>query len=164
MAGERATTGRFEDAGWEPVGTTQRTDTNFGDDILDYRGQPGIDGVFVRRDADGNVVEFAIVETKATGSGEAGSLRPEQMSQDWLLGRLEDNRAGLTNAEYQSLYDQISAGNLDNVTLVKADVTGVRTDDNGRLTGTPVVEFTELTLDGRTGVTVGDPWQLPGEN
>ena len=94
--GERHTTRVMQEAGWTPLGGTQRRKDTLDDALPGYQGQTGIDGIFTRPHPDRpGEVEYVIVETKSSVNGSTGGLetmtdgRTVQMSDAWIRQRLE---------------------------------------------------------------------------
>ena len=109
----------------------------------------------MREKPDGSF-EYVIVEVKATQGTNAGGLNTlsddatQQMSEDWIRGRL--GNSGLSDEQLADITSQLNLPDgTGNVALVKADVTGVDVDapegsSNGDIT------LTTLRLDGDQNV------------
>ncbi|WP_066402724.1 hypothetical protein [Aliarcobacter cryaerophilus] len=53
-------------------------------------GINGIDGLYIKRDKEGNITDLMIVESKYGGSKLGDTLDGKQMSKDWILKKLEN--------------------------------------------------------------------------
>ena len=162
IRGERRVTNELAGDGWSPIGNTQTSSSDINASLPGYQGQQGIDGIYTRQRDDGST-EYIIVETKATQGDSAGDLNTmsdnttQQMSKTWINDRVADS--GLSGPEAADLERALLNGE---VTFVKADVTGVRTDapegpDNGSVT------FTELKHSGDDKVTTNGTWDPKGD-
>ncbi len=159
LTGERRTTQEMIDNGWEPIGNTQSAGGDFDSAVDGYKGTQGIDGIFKRKIAGSDPVqyEYVVVETKASVNGSAGDLATltngeRQMSEEWLrdrLGKFFPNGSG--GSDLEALTDQLDEGNIR---LVKADVTNVNVGESG----SGSIKFEEINLVGRKEVTLGNNW------
>ncbi|GAA0398514.1 hypothetical protein GCM10009133_04190 [Cocleimonas flava] len=156
LVGEKRTTQAMEDAGWTPLGNTQKSSGTVDDDLPGYQGQNGIDGIFKRQKSDGTY-EYVIVETKASTGGSTGSLNQTvdgdtQLSSKWIDDRLATS--GLPQADQLAIKNALEDGTLK---TVKAEVTGVQTQQTGGTdvaTDNGTIIFKEVTRVGDQGATV----------
>lgn len=147
LVGEIQTSRKLASLGFQPLRKTGTQSGGYQPNsyVYDrYKGQNGIDGIYI-----GNDGKIVIVETKSTGKDNptaelSTSGNGQQLSESWLAAHI----AELPDAQRQVV---LQAFNKGDVTLLRADVTKVDvgdvTGDNPRPPVTGEVKFTEIKFD-----------------
>lgn len=75
-------------------------------------GSNGIDGLYVKRDKDGNIKDVMVVESKYNKSKLGDTLNGKQMSKEWVEAKLNElEKANPENKDYPQVKNHIENGN-----------------------------------------------------